>query len=123
MRGNAIRFGIACAIASALGVGVALAASHTVHIDSKVTITQTSPVFAGKVKGDCQADRTVKLHVIEMDNDVVGTDKTNKHGKWKIAFQGEGTAHYFASVQKQVQGAAGTTYVCAHATSKPVQAP
>ena len=96
------------------------------HIDSHVTITKTSPVFAGKVKSSnpgCKDDRTVKLHVVEQGNDVFGTDKTNHRGKWKIAFQGQGEAHYFASVAKRKEGTAGTIYVCKHDTSPPIAAP
>ncbi len=83
-------------------------------------------MFAGKVKSPnsgCKDQRKVKLHVVEQDNDVVGTDKTDRHGHWKIHFQGEGTAHYFASVAKRKQGAAGTIYVCKHDISQPIAAP
>ena len=122
-----LRLGAACAVAVAFGAVVAVAlASHTVHIDSHVTITKTSPVFAGKVKSSnpgCKDDRTVKLHVVEQGNDVFGTDKTNHRGKWKIAFQGQGEAHYFASVAKRKEGTAGTIYVCKHDTSPPIAAP
>jgi hypothetical protein len=121
-----LRAALVSAVAIAFGVGAAIALAATVHLDSKVTITQTSPVFAGKVKSEnsgCESQRKVKLHVVEQNNHVFGTDKTNNHGRWKIAFQGQGTAHYFASVQKRVEGAAGTTYVCAHDTSPPVEAP
>jgi hypothetical protein len=121
------RLAVACTLALAFGAVVAVAiASQTVHIDSKVTITKTSPVFAGKVKSSnpgCKDARKVKLHVVEQDNGVVGTDKTNHRGRWKIAFQGEGEAHYFASVRKRKEGAAGTIYVCEHDTSPPVMAP
>ena len=117
----------ASAVAVASGTVAAVAvAGHVVRIDSNVTITQTSPVFAGRVKSPnpgCEDGRKVSLHVVEQGNDVFGTDKTNRHGKWKIAFQGQGTAHYFASVKRRIQGAAGTTYVCQHDTSPPVQAP
>ena len=120
------RLGLAATVvALAAGVAVALAAHH-VRIASHVTITQTSPAFAGKVKSPnpgCKDQRKVKLHVVEANNDVVGTDKTDKHGNWKIHFQGEGTAHYFASVAKRKQGAAGTIYVCKHDISQPVAAP
>jgi hypothetical protein len=120
-------FVLAALAAAALGVGVAVAASHhTVKIDSKVTITKTSPVFAGRVKspnGGCKPGRIVKLHVVEQNNDVFGTDKTGPHGKWRIEFQGEGEAHYYASVSRRVEGAAGTTYICRHDTSPPIEAP
>ena len=122
-----VRFALAAIAATALGVGVAVAASHhTVKIDSKVTITKTTPAFAGRVKspnGGCKPGRIVSLHVVEMNNDVIGTDKTGPHGKWRIAFQGEGEAHYYASVSRRVEGAAGTTYICRHDTSPPIQAP
>ena len=118
---------LAAAAATALGAGIAVAASHhTVRIDSKVTITKTSPVFAGRVKSPnpgCKAHRTVSLHVVEQNNDVIGTDRSGPRGKWRIAFQGEGEAHYYASVARRVEGAAGTTYVCRHDTSPPIQAP
>jgi hypothetical protein len=121
------RFALVALAVTALGVGVAVAASHhTVKIDSKVTITKTSPVFAGKVKSSdsgCKPGRIVSLHVVEMDNDVIGTDKTGPRGKWRIQFQGEGEAHYYASVSRRVEGAAGTTYICRHDTSPPIQAP
>ncbi len=122
-----MRFALAGAAAVVLGAGVGIAtATHTVHISSKVTITKTAPVFSGKVKSKnaaCQDHRKVKLHVVEQDNDVVGKDKTGNQGRWRIHFQGEGTAHYYASVAKRKEGAAGTTYVCEHDISKPIAAP
>ena len=127
MTGRGAKLGAAVVVVAATGVLAALAlAAHTVRIDSKVTITKTAPVFAGKVKSQnpgCRDNRTVKLHVVEQDNDVFGTDTTNRHGKWRIHFQGEGEAHYFASVSRRTEGAAGTTYVCRHDTSPPIQAP
>ena len=121
------QFALAAVAATALGVGVAVAASHhTVKIDSKVSITKTSPVFAGRVKSPnpgCKSGRMVSLHVVEQDNDVIGTDRTGPKGKWRIQFQGEGEAHYYASVARRAETAAGTTYVCRHDTSPPIQAP
>ena len=126
MRGKRLRRTVlAVAAASAVLAAVALAA-HTVRIDSHVTITKTAPVFAGKVKSSnpgCRDDRTVQLHVVEQDNHVFGTDTTNRRGRWKIHFQGEGEAHYYASVSRRTEGAAGTTYICRHDTSKPIAAP
>jgi hypothetical protein len=122
-----VRLAAVCAVAVAFGVAAAIAiAIHKVHIESHVTITKTSPVFAGKVKSPnpgCKDHRRVKLHVVEQDNAVVGRDTTNRRGKWKIAFQGEGVAHYFASVAERQEGAAGTLYICKHDTSPPVEAP
>jgi hypothetical protein len=121
------RFAVVCMAVTALGAGIAVAAaSHVVRIDSNVTITKTAPVFAGKVRSPnaaCKDQRKVKLHVVEENNHVFGSDETNRHGKWKIHFQGEGEAHYYASVAKRSEGAAGTIYVCQHDTSPPVAAP
>jgi hypothetical protein len=125
-RSTRLRIALAVVAAVAAGTTAVAVAAHTVRIDSKVTITKTSPVFAGKVKSPnpgCRDNRTVKLHVVEQGNDVFGTDETNDHGKWRIQFQGQGEAHYYASVSRRTEGAAGTTYVCKHDTSPPIAAP
>jgi hypothetical protein len=100
-------------------------AGNIVKIDSRVKIKKTSPVFAGVVRSPnnaCEINRKVKLYVVEAD-DVVGTDRTNARGHWKIEFQGEGVAHYYAKVIRHGEGAAGTTFICKRDKSPIVEAP
>lgn len=117
------------AAALTVGAGALLGpafATNKVKADSKVTIDKTSPFFAGKVKSKqagCAEGRKVKLYVVETGNDKVGVDTTNRNGHWKIQFQGEGVAHYFAKVTKRKEGTAGTIYVCKGDKSPVVQAP
>jgi hypothetical protein len=119
---NFRRVGIVAALLVAvamLGVGVA-SASHVKKIKSHVKITTTHPQFKGKVSSPdraCIANRTVKLYAVEPGNVVVGTDKTNSKGRWKIQFQGDGVVHYFVKVLRREDGAAGTTFVCKHDAS------
>jgi hypothetical protein len=116
-------------VAAGLLGGANADGTHIVKIASHVSIRSHGLTFSGKVTSPnnaCIGMRTVTLHLA--NGNVVGHTHTNSHGRWKI------TAHaslnlnlfkllldyFYATVKRTRQGAAGTIYVCKHATSRTI---
>jgi hypothetical protein len=117
--------GLAGALLVALAVvAVPALATQTVKIDSKVTISTQAPAFHGKVKSDnhaCETQRKVKLFRQKSGPDkLLGKDKTNHLGRWKIVVDPLKSGAYYAKVVRRSEGTAGTIFVCRGDRSKTV---
>jgi hypothetical protein len=117
--------GVAAAGVMALGAQTTAAvparASHTVKIDSRVTLPppQKNP-FYGRVKSSehaCEVHRLVKVYRVTpgRDHAVDGgdaKDRTNQRGKWRVGQALLSERNYYAKVVRHKEGTAGTTFVC-----------
>jgi hypothetical protein len=115
----------ACAALTAAAIAAIPAlATQTVKIDSKVTISTNAPAFHGQVKSDnaaCERQRKVKLFRKRSGPDkLLGKDKTNNHGKWKIVVDPLKSGAYYAKLVRREEGTAGTIFVCRGDRSKTV---
>ena len=94
--------------------------TRTVRIPSRISIASKGTVMHGHVRSPnpgCIEGRKVKLKIDSSggNDQVIGTDTTNAHGRWRIqvsGFAGVSLAHFYARVRRQSQGTAGTIYVC-----------
>src|SRR4051794_8548243 len=121
----AILIGVAAAGVMALGAqktaAVPALASHTVKIDSMVTLPppQKRP-FYGRVKSNkhaCEVHRLVKVYRVRPGRDHVADrgdakDRTNQRGKWRDRQLILGEGDFYAKVVRRKEGTAGTTFVC-----------
>ena len=104
----------------AVAVSVSAWGTRTVRIPSRVTIASTGTVMHGHDRSPnagCIEGRKVKLKIDTSGgrDQVIGTDTTNAHGRWRIpvsGFAGVSLAHFYARVRRQAEGTAGTIYVC-----------
>ena len=115
----------ACAVLAATALlAVPALATNTVKIDSKVTISSQPPAFHGHVKSikhACEIQRKVKLFKERTGADkLLGTDKTNHLGRWKILLTPLKSGAYYAKVVRREEGTAGTIFVCRGDRSKTV---
>lgn len=118
------------AAAAALAAGaLALAATgahatRTVRIASRVSIKSHGLTFSGRVTSPnaaCERGRRVTLH--RTNGEVLGKATTSASGRWKITASGSAgisLGHFYATVRKSSQGAAGTIYVCRAARSRTI---
>ena len=116
---------LAAALTLALAlVAVPALATHTVKINSRVTISSRPPAFHGHVKSPnhaCEIQRKVKLFRQRNGPDkLLGKDKTNHHGRWKIVVDPLKSGAYYAKVVRRSEGAAGTIFVCRGDRSKTI---
>jgi len=95
-----------------------------VKYDSKVTIRSTAPAFHGHVSSEspaCEPRRRVKLFKQRPGTDkLLGKDRTDHEGRWKIEVEPLKSGAYYAKVTRRAEGAAGTTFVCKRDRSKTV---
>lgn len=96
-------------IAVSILVALALPASASAATASKVIISFKLPAFNGKVqssKASCKKNRTVKLYRVKAGPDkLLGTDRTNKKGKWLIPAKLK-SGNYYAKAPKRGKCAA-----------------
>jgi hypothetical protein len=100
-----------------LGQTAAALASHTVNIDSRVTLPpQERRPFYGRVKSSkhaCLVHRLVKVFEPRPGRDhIVDKDRTNQRGKWRAAQYVLPEGRYYAKVLRREEATAGTTFVC-----------
>jgi len=117
------RFAIAALASVALVVTAAPALGGGKHdqkvkVASTITMPPNSPAFHGRVKSSkdaCIKQRTVKMFEKRGNGgkDRLGTDLTNKKGKWQVIVDPLTPGDYFAVVTKETQG----KYVCERAKS------
>jgi hypothetical protein len=104
------------ATAVAAVAAVPASAGNVVKYDSQVTIGQGPPPFHGQVKSEnpgCEDQRKVRMFKKKRGADkLLGRDKTNHRGHWKIVVDPLRTGAYYAKVIRREEGAAGTTFVC-----------
>jgi hypothetical protein len=97
-------------------VAVPALATQTKKIDSKITLPPNEPAFHGRVESRnpaCERQRKVKLFKQHSGPDkLLGTDKTNNHGKWKILVNPLKPGGYYAKVVRREEGTAGTIFIC-----------
>jgi hypothetical protein len=113
-------FLLGLAVALALSVSIPAWGTRTVRIPSRISIASKGMVMHGHVRSPnpgCIEGRKVKLKIDTSggNDQVIGTDTTNAHGRWRIqvsGFAGVSLAHFYARVRRQSQGTAGTIYVC-----------
>jgi len=126
MRQMTRKISIALALA-ALGLLSFLSAAdatHTVRIASHITIHSHGLTFSGKVKspnGGCKPGRRVTLH--RTNGDILGHTTTNSAGRWTITASGSAgisLGHFYATVKRRAEGAAGTIFVCKAARSRTI---
>jgi hypothetical protein len=99
-----------------------------VKIDSKVTLAvdcADTPgqchayLFHGRVKSSehtCEVQRKVKMFSVSVRpgrDRLVGTDRSNRHGKWRVVVEmARGQHRFYAKVVRREVRTAGTTFVC-----------
>jgi hypothetical protein len=80
---------------------IAIAQASVVGVPTKLTIADSFPAFHGKVKsqrGVCERNRKVKLFQEQSGNDdLLGSDRSNPDGKWKVPIS-PGSGAYYAKV-------------------------
>jgi hypothetical protein len=105
-------------------VAIPALATQTVKINSRVTISTNAPAFHGQVKSKnfaCERQRKVKLFKQRSGPDkLLGKDKSNNHGKWKIVVDPLKSGAYYAKLKRREEGTAGTIFVCRGDRSKTV---
>jgi hypothetical protein len=120
-------------VAGALGTGMATGASQK-KIKTKVTISfqgsdygdsfsgKVKPKANGKLKRKCRKGR--KVTVRQVGGSKVGTDKTNKKGKWVVSVGGlADPGQYRAKAKKKKVRFKGRVVVCKKGKSKPITVP
>jgi hypothetical protein len=105
------------ALVAISATAVAGGPGQTVEIDSRIKIRQSFPAFHGKVKSDnmaCVQQRRAKLFKQKRNGDkkLLGFDRTNAEGKWKVIVDPLKSGVYYAVVKRREEGTAGTTFVC-----------
>jgi hypothetical protein len=114
----------AALLVALLVVAVPALATRTVKINSRVTISSNAPAFHGQVKSNnfaCERQRKVKLFKQRSGPDkLLGKDKSNNHGKWKIVVDPLKSGAYYAKLKRREEGTAGTIFVCRGDRSKTV---
>jgi hypothetical protein len=97
-------------------VAVPALATQTVKINSRITLSDNPPAFHGRVKSSkpaCEQQRKVKLFKQRSGPDqLLGNDKSDNHGKWKIVVDPLTPGDYYAKVVRREEGTAGTIFVC-----------
>ena len=122
----AIHVAVAILVVGAVGLGAATA--HEKKIKSIVTLNFSGGLygegFSGKVsskKKKCRQGRKVR---VRRDGTVVGTDVTNKRGKYHVGNANPPPGTYVAKAKKKViKKNANHKHVCKKATSVPVVVP
>jgi hypothetical protein len=103
-----------------LAVSIPAWGTRTVKVPSRVSIASSGMIMHGHVRSPnpgCLEGRKVKLKLDTSggNDQAIGTDTTNAHGRWRIrvsGFAGVSLAHFYARVRRQAEGTAGTIYVC-----------
>jgi hypothetical protein len=116
---------IALGIASLVGVADA---TRTVKIASHLSIKSRGLTFSGHVTSKnaaCKDARHVTLYRKFSDgtHQALGSTTTGSSGHWQITPPGSAgisLSHFFATVKRRSEGAAGTIYVCKGAHSKTI---
>jgi hypothetical protein len=115
---------LACAAFALLAV---VAAAHTARYDSTVTIRFQSDhgkhgAFKGKVisqKDRCTVHRTVAVRKrVDGPDELIGTDLTNKDGRWELEARGAPGAYYARARRKVLRKSADHLHVCKPAISQ-----
>jgi hypothetical protein len=108
-----------------LGAGATIAsATRTVRLGSKISISGKGLTFKGRVTSssvECEAARAVALY--RTNGLKLGTTTTSPTGRWKLTVSGSAgitLGHFYAKAKQQVQGTAGTIFVCKAATSRTI---
>src|SRR5262245_26759644 len=119
---------LAMGVLAACALAVPALASHTVKIDSRVTLPRDDPgrpgpqadnPFYGRVESSkhaCEVHRLVKVFKVRpgrdwfVDGDV--KDRTNQRGEWRVGQALLPAGNYYAKVLRRKEGSAGTTFVC-----------
>jgi len=109
----------AAAAAGAVAAVAAIPAEATrrVFIDSRIGVARAAPAFHGYVHSRhhdfCAPERKVKVFRERPGKDeLLGTDKTNEKGFWRVIVDPLASGAYYAKVTRLATGAAGTIYVC-----------
>jgi hypothetical protein len=112
---------LACALAVATAAAIPALGASTVKVKSRISMPDNSPAFHGRVKSandDCVRHRKVKLFKKRNGQDkVLGKDKTNHDGKWKVKVDPLKSGAYYAKVLRSEQHGKGKTLICKSATS------
>jgi hypothetical protein len=126
---RSLRMVVAAALAcSALAALAVVALAHTVRFDSTVTISfqrghhNEADTFSGRVisvKGACERHRTVAVkRRLDGPDALVGTDVTNRDGKWELQLASTPPGTYYARARRKVLlHTANHLHVCKPAVS------
>jgi hypothetical protein len=115
--------GTLLAASAVLALDVGVAAAHTTSFESTVTIgvNQERKQYFGTVsspRAGCVPDRLVKLFRDEGQPDtLVGSDRTNETGRWRVATNVEPGVAYYARVTRRDIGRPGHNHICNSARS------
>jgi hypothetical protein len=121
---------LACGLFAALAV---VAAAHTARYDSSVTISfqrghphGEGDEFSGLVvsqKNRCQIHRTVAVRKrVDGPDPLIGTDLTNKQGRWELKAPGTRAGTYYARAKRKVlRRNANHLHVCRPAISNDLE--
>lgn len=74
-----------------------------------------------KIKRKCRKNRTVKVK--RVGSGTIGTDKTNKKGRYKVVVANAPADQYFAKAKKKVVRVKGKRVVCKKGKSKTITVP
>jgi hypothetical protein len=131
MRKLALLLAAALVATVAFGLVAATAAEKT-KVKTKVTIKYDSgsgapyyenASFSGKVKAKkgCKKNRQVKVK--QVGGATVGTDKSNKNGKYEVSAGSFNEGSFFAKAKKKVIEKNNKTIVCKKGKSKTITIP
>jgi hypothetical protein len=121
---------LGCGLFAALAV---VATAHTARYDSSVTISfkrghphGEGDEFSGVVvsqKNRCQIHRTVAVRKrVDGPDQLIGTDLTNKNGRWELKEPGTTAATYYARARRKVlRRNANHLHVCRPAISNDLE--
>jgi hypothetical protein len=121
---------LACGLFAALAV---VATAHTARYDSSVTISSQrghphgeGDEFSGMVvsqKNRCQIHRTVVVRKrVDGPDPLIGTDLTNKNGRWELKAPGTRAGTYYARARRKVlRENANHLHVCKPAISNELE--
>lgn len=123
-----LRLSAFIAAVSLLVLAASAAATRTVTIASHISIKSKGLTFSGHVTASnsgCENARHVTLYRKFSDgsHQKLGATTTGPSGRWKITPPGSAgisLSHFYATVRKRSEGAAGTIYVCKAARSRTI---
>jgi len=115
------------ALIAALGLSAGTALAEVEKFDSRTTIGIAVPLYHGKVKSEarqCVRNRRVVLFERREGPDAkVGSDRTNRRGKWKVKVPVadlEPQDRFYAKARRKLNIVSGDGYVCRGDRSKTV---
>jgi len=122
-----LRAAMPIVLVAVLALTAGAARAEVEKFDSRATIGIAVPLYHGKVKADapkCVRNRRVVLFERRSGPDrKVGTDRTNRRGRWKVKVavdELEPQDRFYAKARRKLNIVSGDGYVCRADRSKTV---